>query len=125
MIINFLLWIVVAAAVLMIVSRFNLGLKVSGFGAAAIAAIVIALVSGVVTWLLGLGLHDILVNNGGLWGAIVLLIVSAVVLLISGRILPGLEVKGFKGAIIAAIAIAVVGGIITWVLSLFNINVVV
>ena len=125
MIINTLLWIVASAVVLMIVSRFNLGLKVNGFVSAAIAAVVIAVVSAVVTWLLGLGLHDMLANNGGLWGLIILLIVSAVVLLISGRILPGLEVKGFKGAIIAAIAIAVVGGVVTWLLSLLGINLVV
>ena len=125
MIINALLWIVVAAVVLMIVSRLNLGLKVDGFGSAAIAAVVIAVVAGVVTWLLGLGLHDMLASSGGLWGAIVLLVVSAVVLMFSGRILPGLEVKGFTGAIIGAIAIAVVGGIVTWVLSLLGINVVV
>ena len=125
MIINALLWIVVSAVVLMIVSRLNMGLKVNGFVSAAIAAIVIAVVSGVVFWLLSLGLHDVLASSGGLWGAIVLLIVAAVVLMFSGRLLPGLEVKGFRGAIIAAIAIAVVGGIVTWLLSLFGINVVV
>ena len=121
-ILNIILWIVVSAVILMIVSRFNLGLKVAGFMPAAIAAIVISLVSGVVLWVLSLGFKDMLATSTGLWGLIVLLVVAAVVLLLSGKILPGLEVKGWKGAIIAAIAIAVVGAIVTWLLGLLGIS---
>ena len=50
---EFIVAVVVAAVVILIVSRLNLGLSVSGFGAAAIAAIVIAIVGAVVVWLLG------------------------------------------------------------------------
>ena len=103
--------LIVAAVVLLIVSRLNLGLTVKGFGAAIIAAIVIAVVAGVITWLLGLLGITI---GGGLLGAIILLIVAAVVLMLSDKFVPGMEVKGFTGAIIAAIAIAVV----TWIISL-------
>jgi putative membrane protein len=52
--------------------------------------------------------------GGGILGAIILLIVAAVDLLISDRFVSGLKVNGFGGAIIAAIAIAVV----TWLISL-------
>ena len=103
--------LIISAVILMIVSRFNLGLKVAGFGAAIIAALVIAIVAGVVTWLLGvLGLAV----GAGIIGAIVLLIIAAVVLMISDKFVPGMQVNGFTGAIVAAIAIAV----ISWIFSL-------
>jgi putative membrane protein len=117
-ILSFLVWLVVAALVIWIVGRLKLGLSVRGFGAAAIAAIVIALVSAVIVWLLSLFGISL---GGGFLGAIIALIVAAVVLLISDRFVPGLEVKGFTGAIIAAIAIAVVSWIVLWLLSLIGI----
>ena len=52
--------------------------------------------------------------GSGILGAIVHLVVAAIVLLISGRILGGLEVKGCGGAISAAIAM----GVIAWLVSL-------
>ncbi len=117
-ILNAIFVIIVAAVVLMIVSRFNLGLTVDGFGAAIIAAIVIGIVGAIINWLLA-ALH--ITIGGGLLGAIVYLIVAAVVLLISGRFVRGLKVNGFGGAIIAAIAIGVVSFIVTWFLGLFGI----
>ena len=120
-ILNVILGIVVSAAlagvVLLIVSRFNLGLKVAGFGAAFIAAIAIAVIAGIIAWffaLLGITI------GGGLLGAIISLIVAAVVLMFAAKLVPGLEVKGFTGAIIAAIGIAVVTWLANWVLGLFG-----
>ena len=52
--------------------------------------------------------------------AIILLIIAAVVLLISDKILPGLKVEGFLGAIVAAIAIAVVSWLVYWLLGLIG-----
>src|SRR5512137_1034735 len=77
---NFVVWLIVAALVIWIVSKLKLGLTVRGFGAAIIAALVIALVSAVIVWLLGaLGIS----LAGGFLGTIIALIVAAVVLLIS------------------------------------------
>ena len=108
-IVGVIIGIVIAAlisgVVIWIVGKLGLGLEVSGFGAAFIAAIIIAVVSGLINWLLG-ALH--ITVGGGLLGGIIHLVISAIVLLISGRIVPGLRVKGFLGAIIAAIAIGVV-----------------
>ena len=109
--------LVVAAVVLLIVDKLNLGLSVDGFGSAIIAAAVIAVVSAAVVWLLGLLGITI---GGGLIGAIVTLIIAAVVLLISDRFLPGMKVDGFIGAIVAAIAIAVVTWLVYWVLGLLG-----
>jgi len=111
--------LVVAAVVLMIVSRFNLGLKVDGFASAIVAAIAIAVVGAVINWLL----TDVfnMTLDAGLIGAIVYLIIAAVVLLIADRFIAGLKVAGFAGAIIAAIAIGVVYWIFYWLLGLLNI----
>ena len=107
-----LLALVLAAVVIMIVSKLNLGLTVDGFGPAIIAAAVIAIVGGLIYWLLGL----LGITIGGDWlGAIINLIIAAVVLLTAGRMLKGLKVNGFVGALVAAIAI----GVVTWLISLF------
>jgi putative membrane protein len=106
----------VAGFVIWIVGKLGLGIEVSGFGAAFIAAIIIAIVGGLITWLLSL-LH--ITMAGGWLGAIINLIIAAVVLLISGSFVPGLKVKGFGGALIAAIAIGVVSGLLNWLIGLF------
>ena len=112
-----LLALVLAAVVIMIVSKLNLGLTVDGFGPAIIAAAVIAIVGGLIYWLLGvLG-----ITIGGGWlGAIINLIIAAVVLLTAGRMLKGLKVNGFVGALVAAIAIGVVTWVINWFLGLIG-----
>ena len=113
-ILSFIIAVIVAAVVLMIVSRLNLGLRVANFTSALIAAVVIALVAAVVNWLLGaLGLTF----GGGLLGTIINLIVAALVLMVSDRFVSGMTVSGFGGAIIAAIAIAVVNWLVTWFLG--------
>jgi putative membrane protein len=101
--------------IIWIVGKLGLGLEVSGFGAAYIAAIVIAVVSILLTWLLGLVGITI---GGGLLGAIIHLIIAAVVLMISDRFVSGLKVKGFTGALVAALAIAAVAWVINWVVGL-------
>lgn len=116
-IVGILLALVAAAVVIYIVGRLNLGMTVDGFVPAIIAAAVIAIVGGIIFWLFGvLG-----ITIGGGWlGAIINLIVAAVVLLISDRFVKGLKVNGFLGAIIAAIAIGVVTGIINWLLGVLG-----
>lgn len=119
-IISFLVALVVSALVIFIVGRLNLGLTVSGFGAAIIAALVIAIVGTIVFWLLSLlGLTI----GGGLLGAIIYIIVAAIILMISDRFVPGMKVNGFTGAIVAAIAIGVVAWIVSWLLGLIGITV--
>jgi uncharacterized membrane protein YvlD (DUF360 family) len=88
-----------------IVGKLRLGLEVNGFGAAFFTGIVIAFLAGMITLFLGLaGVMD----GGGLLGGIVHLVISAIVLLVSSKILPGIHVKGFTGALVASIAIGAV-----------------
>jgi putative membrane protein len=116
LIIGILIGALFSGFIIWIVGRLGLGLKVSGFGPAFIAALVIAVVSWLVVWLLGI----LGVTLGvGLLAAIVHLIIAALVLMFAGNYVKGLEVKGFGGALIGAIAIAVVGFLLEWLLSLF------
>lgn len=93
-----------------VVSLFGLGLKVDGIGTAFLAGILIALVGGVITWLLDLLKLSI---PNGLLRFVVNVLVGAVVLYFGASFLPGLTVDGFTGALIAALAI----GVISWLLS--------
>ena len=65
-----------------------------------IAAIVIAVVSGIINWLLGVFWASLSAADScsGRYS-----IVAAVVLMFSARIVPGLKVKGFGGALVGAI----------------------
>jgi putative membrane protein len=102
--------IVVYAVVIYVVGRLNLGLSVANFQSALIAGAVIAVVAWLLNWLL----VDVLniTFGGGFLGAILNLIVAAVVLMIADRFVAGMSVSGFVGALIAAIAIAVVAWLI-------------
>ena len=104
LIIGIVLGSLVIAIMIWIVSKLGLGLEVSGFGPAFIAGFVISILSALITWGLGaLGMAP----AGGLIGAIVYLIISALVLMFAGNMVKGLRVNGFIGALVAAIAIAV------------------
>ena len=64
------------------------------------------MVAGIITWLLSLiGMQEV---GGGLVGGIVHLIISAIALMIGDRLLSGLKVAGFTGALVAAVAIGAV-----------------
>jgi putative membrane protein len=61
--------------------------------------------------------------GGGLIGAIIYIIVAAIILMISDRFVPGMSVKGFSGAIVAAVAIGVVSWVLAALLGVFGIQV--
>ena len=114
--IGFVITLVIAAIVIWIVGRLGLGMEVDGFGAAIIAALVIALVTWVIMWLLSI----LGITIGGGWlGALIALVVAAIVLMISDKFVSGMRVNGFVGALIAAISIGVVQWLFAWLISLF------
>lgn len=107
----------VSSVIIWIVGRLGLGLVVSGFAPALLAAFVIAILSGAITWLLTtLGLTI----DGGIMGGIIHLLIAALVLFLSSRIVPGVMVQGGVGALIAALAIGAIGWLINALLSLFS-----
>lgn len=108
---------VLGAVILMVISRLNLGLTVKSFVAAFIASIVISFIGGIVSWLLTL--IGFPFDNLKLIGALLVVVIAAVVLMISDRLLSGLKVNGFSGALIAAAAYGVGVFLINWVIGLF------
>ena len=113
MLISILIVGVISGFVIWVVGRLNLGLTVEGFKTAFIAAFVIAIVGGVLVWLLGfVGLDP--GSFGGFWAGVVNLIVAAIVLMLSGAIIPGMTVNGLKGALIGAVSI----GVVSWIVEL-------
>lgn len=115
LIIGILIGALFSGLIIWIVGKLGWGLEVDGFGPAFITAIVIAILNGLVTWLLGvLGLTI----GVGILGALIQLVIAALVLLAAGNFVSGLRVKGFTGALIAALAIAFVSWLIAWGLSL-------
>ena len=115
-VIGILLGALISGFVIWIVGKLGLGLEVDGFLPAYIAAIVIAVVSWVIYWLLGvLGITI----TGGWLGALIHLVVAAVILLISDRFVKGMRVNGFVGALVGAVALAVVAWLVTLVLGMF------
>ena len=119
LVVTSLIGLVVAAVILMIVDRLNLGLSVGGFVNAIIAAIAIA----VVAWLLGLVLTALHITlGGGILGFIAWLIASALVLVVAAKVVPNFTTTGFTGAMIAAIAIAVLNWLVSWLLGVMGIS---
>jgi len=119
--ISIIINMLVFAVVIYVVAKLNLGLSVRGFGTAFIAAIVISVVAAFINWLLGvLGIK--ISMNGSLLNIIIYLIVTAIILLISDRLLTGFAVNGFVGAVIATIAIAIVSWLISLLLGALGIN---
>ena len=115
LIIGILIGALFTGLIIWIVGKLGLGLEVSGFGPAYIAAIVIAILSGLVNWLLStLGIT----MGAGLVNAIIQLVIAAIVLMLAGRFVKGLAVKGFTGALVAAVAISAVGWLVAWVVGL-------
>jgi putative membrane protein len=113
-ILDIIIGALISGLIIWIVGRLNLGISVTGFGPAVIAGIVIAVISSIIAWLLGvLGISI----GGGLLGGIIYLIIAAIVLMLAGNMVPGLTVNGFTGALIAAIAIGIVGWLIGLVLG--------
>ena len=113
-IIGILIAALFASIIIWIVGKLGLGLEVDGWVSAFIAGIAIAIISGLITWLLGAAGITI---GGGILGAIIHLIIAAVVIYLAGSFVSGLKVKGFSGALIAAIAIGVVGWLASFVVG--------
>ncbi len=102
----------ISGTVLWLVGKMKLGLTVESFGSAVLAALLIGILSSIVTALIG--------SPGGVVGALINLVIAAVVILFAGKALKGLTVDGFGGALLAAVAIAV----IYWLLNLVAVSLV-
>ncbi len=105
---------VISGLIIWIIGKLNLGLEVENFGWAIIAGVFIAVVTNLILQFLG----NFNVITTGFIGAIIYVVVAASVILSGGSFLRGLKVKGYTGALIAAVAIAVINGVATWLIGL-------
>src|SRR5277367_586400 len=96
-------WIVNAIA-LLIVSKIVPGFQVATLGAALIAVVVIGLLNAT----LGLLLKIITLPLGILTFGLFFLVINAVILWFSSKLVPGFAVTTFKAAILGALALAVI-----------------
>jgi|GEM_PF-4506298 len=104
----------IGSLILSIVSRLDLGLRIASYTDSLIASAVIAVMIAVIDWLL----HLLGISFGGLLGLIVSVIVVAIVLMIIGRFMSGIEVRGIFGVLFPAIGFAVIAWLIGLLLGI-------
>ena len=107
---------VISGLIIWIISKLNLGLEVENFGWAIIAGVLIGVLTNLILQILG----NFNIITTGFIGAIMYALVAAGVILSSGSFLKGLKVNGYSGALIAAVAIAVINYAFIWLMGLLN-----
>ncbi|MGD8808791.1 MAG: phage holin family protein [Gammaproteobacteria bacterium] len=91
----------ISGLIIWVVSKFDLGLHVDSFGWAMLAGLLIGAITNAIQQFVPAtsGVVQILVN----------LLITAAVIFGCGALLRGLTVRGYAGALVAAVSIAVVG----------------
>jgi uncharacterized membrane protein YvlD (DUF360 family) len=105
LVVGILIAAIISGVIIWLVGKLNVGLTVKNFGWAMLAGLLIGILTNIAS--------QFVRDFGGAVGFVVQLVVSALVILLCGKILKGLTVEGFKGALFAAMAIAVIGFLIT------------
>jgi putative membrane protein len=100
LLINWLL----SALSLVIVAHVVSGFRISGFGAALIAAIVIGLVNGTIGFLLKIVTFPLTILTLGLFW----LVINAMMLMLASAFVPGFKIDGFLPAFFGAIVLSLV-----------------
>ena len=101
LVIGTLIGAVISGAIIWLVSKLNIGLSVDSFGW--------AMATGVFIGMLTNGFNQLFTGMNEVITMVVHLLISAGAILLAGKAFNGVNVKGFKGALVAAVAIAVVG----------------
>ena len=108
LIIGTLVAAVLSGVIIWLVGKLNVGLSVNSFGWAMLAGLFIGAITNFLNQLLP-GMNEILT-------VAIHLVIAAAVILLAGKLFSGVTVDGFKGALIAAVAIALVGLVLAYVL---------
>ena len=109
LIIGILIGAVISGAIIWLVSKLNIGLSVDSFGWAMAAGLFIGMLTN--------GFNQLLPGMNEVITMVVHLVISAGVILLAGKAFKGVNVDGLKGALIAAVAIAVVGFLLALLLA--------
>ncbi len=105
-------WIV-SAVLLLVVSRVVRGFEIAGFGAALIAALVIGLVNAT----LGLVLKIVTFPLSLVTFGIFLLVVNALMIMLAAKLVPGFRVTGFAPAFWGAVLLAILNMAVRWLFA--------
>lgn len=95
----FLAHLLVTAALLLLVANLVRGVRVAGWGAAFLGAIVLGLVNGFVRPLMVVLTLPLTVLTFGLF----LLVINALVLWLVGALVPGIRIQGFGAAFVGSL----------------------
>jgi putative membrane protein len=91
--------LLISAALLWLVSQFVTGIFISGFGAAILAALVLGIVNFLVRPILVIITLPITIVTLGLF----LIVINALMLLLTSALVPGFHVAGFTAALIGGL----------------------
>ena len=108
-VIGILIAAVFSGVIIWLISKLTVGLSVNSFGWAMLAGLFIGTLTNLFNHMLP-GMNEMIT-------LVVHLLISAGVILLAGKLFSGVNVKGFKGAVIAALAIAVVGFVLALLLA--------
>ncbi len=110
--ISFIVTLFVTALSLLILSRLHIGLEVEDTGAALIAALVLGLLNATLRPILGFLAFPITVLTLGLFA----IVLNAIVLYVAAALVKGFHIRNFLTAIISAILLGILNGLIMWIL---------
>jgi putative membrane protein len=110
--VSFIVTILVTALSLLILSRINIGLEIENIGTALIAALVLGLLNATLRPILGFLAFPITFLTLGLFS----IVLNAIVLYLAAAMVKGFQIRNFLAAIIAAILLGILNGIILWIL---------
>lgn len=101
---------VLSALTLLLVAHLVPGFYLRGFGAALLAALVIGLVNAT----LGLFLKVVTFPLTVLTLGVFWLVINALMLMVASALVPGFQVRGFLAAFVAAVLLSLINMIIRW-----------
>jgi len=102
---GFILYFVVIAATMLLLTKFLPGFHVDGWGSALLAALVLAIVNAIVKPILFVLTLPFTIVTLGLF----LLVINAAMVGLTAFLLPGFSIDGFVPALLASIALSIVG----------------
>lgn len=111
---NWILQLLLNAAVLLLVAKVMPSVKIKSFGTAVMVALVIGILNATLGFLIRLPLNILTL---GLLSFVVRLIVTAIVIKITDKFFSGFEVKSFTTALILAAIMAIAGSLFTYFLT--------
>jgi putative membrane protein len=110
-----LLAAVVSAFVIWLVGKLGLGMEVDGFGAAFLAALLMAVFTAIINGVLGM----LNIEPHRVWLSVLVHVVTSIVaLILAGAVVKGLRVKGFLGGFLAVVGMSAVGVLLNWLVQL-------